>query len=275
MSTPRPSSGVLSGGIVMSKSLRLLAAITAACILTAFTQAQLQTKKAPSYKEKVLHAFNGTSDGWASNSLLRDAKGNLYGTNAAGGYLGGGCDSFFAGCGTVFESSADGKFRIVHTFKYSDGAIPPFGSLIQDASGNLYGTTLDGGNNGKCESGCGVVFKLGPRGKVTTLYNFTNGSDGADPTRGVIMDVAGNLYGVAQNFGEGEVFELTPSGEFHVLHSFNGTDGSEPNGLILDAEGSLYGTTTSGGDIFCSEGGGSGCGAVYKLDKAGTETVLY
>jgi uncharacterized repeat protein (TIGR03803 family) len=167
----------------------------------------------------------------------------------------------------VFEFSADGKFRIVHTFKYSDGAIPPFGNLIRDASGNLYGTTLDGGDNGKCESGCGVVFKLGPRGKFTTLYNFTNGSDGADPTWGVTMDAAGNLYGVAQNFGDVEVFELTPSGEFHVLHSFNGTDGTSPNGLILDAKGNLYGTTGGGGD--------SGSGVVYKLDKAGTETVLY
>jgi uncharacterized repeat protein (TIGR03803 family) len=250
----------------MRKALRLSAAIAAVCIFTALTQAQTQPDNAPSYKEKVLHAFKGTSDGWLPTSLVRDAKGNLYGTNADGGYLGGGCDSFFAGCGTVFELSAGGKFKLLHTFKYSDGALP-FGNLIQDASGNLYGTTLDGGSNGKCESGCGVVFKLSPAGKITMLYNFTNGSDGADPTWGVVMDAAGNLYGVVQNFGDGEVFELTPSGDFRVLHTFNGTDGTSPNGLILDAKGNLYGTTGGGGD--------SGSGVVYELDKAGTETVLY
>ena len=256
----------------MRKALRLLAAIAAVCILTALTQAQVQPNKAASYKEKVLHAFKGTSDGWLPTSLVRDAKGNLYGTNADGGYLGGGCDPFFAGCGTVFELSAGGKFKLLHTFKYSDGALP-FGNLIQDASGNLYGTTLDGGSNGKCESGCGVVFKLSPTGKFTMLYNFTAGS--ANPTSGVIIDAAGNLYGVAQNFGDGEVFELTASGDFRVLYSFNGTDGSGPHGLILDAEGNLYGTTSSGGDMSCSEGQGSGCGVVYKLDVSGKETVLY
>ena len=260
----------------MKKALRLLEATAAVCILTVLTQAQIQPNKAPSYKEKVLHAFNGTSDGWVPTSLVRDAKGNLYGANAWGGYVGGGCDAFFVGCGTVFELSAEGKFRVLHTFQYDDGAVP-LGNLIQDASGNLYGTTTDGGNDGDCESGCGVVFKLTPRGKFTTLYNFTNGSDGAYPTAGVVMDAAGNLYGAAQNgaLGGGVVFELTTSGDFHVLHSFDKTDGFAPNGLTLGADGNLYGTTNSGGDLSCSAGGGGGCGVVYKLDKAGTETVLY
>jgi uncharacterized repeat protein (TIGR03803 family) len=275
---PRGRRGVLSGGTIVrksivSRSLRLLAAMAAVCI-SVLTLAQTQPQKTASYKEKVLHAFNGTSDGWVPTSLVRDAKGNLYGTNADGGYLGGGCDSFFAGCGTVFELSAGGKFKLLHTFKYSDGAIP-FGNLIQDASGNLYGTTVDGGNNGECESGCGVVFKVSPTGKFTMLYNFTAGSDGANSTSGVIMDAARNLYGVAQTFGAGEVFELTTSGDFRVLYSFNGTaDGGFPNGVVQDSRGNLYGTTVAGGDM-SRRLYQYGCGVVYKLDTNGTETVLY
>jgi uncharacterized repeat protein (TIGR03803 family) len=259
----------------MSKSLRLLAAVAAVCILTALTQAQIQTAKATNYKEEVLHAFNRTSDGWVPTSLVRDAKGNLYGANAYGGYLGDGCDSFFPGCGTVFELTAEGKFKLLHTFKYDDGAVP-VGNLIQDASGNLYGTTNDGGNNGKCESGCGVVFKLTPAGKFTMLYNFT-GSEGSNPTSGVIIDAAGNLYGVAQTYGAGEVFELTASGDFRVVYSFDGTtDGGSPNGVIQDSNGNLYGTTAYGGDAPCYfHQTGVGCGVVYKLDTSGNETVLY
>jgi uncharacterized repeat protein (TIGR03803 family) len=260
----------------MKRALRLLAAILAVCILAVLTQAQIQPHSAPSYEEKVLHAFNGTSDGWVTTSLIRDVKGNLYGANMWGGYLGDGCNIFFTGCGTVFELTAAGKFKVLHTFSYLDGAVP-FGNLIRDASGNLYGTTIDGGRSGDCDSGCGVVFKLTPRGQFTTLHNFTNGSDGAYPLAGVVMDAAGNLYGAAQNgaSGGGVVFELTPSGDFHVLHSFDKNDGFAPNGLLLGADGNLYGTTNSGGDLSCSTGGSGGCGVVYKLDKAGTETVLY
>lgn len=260
----------------MRKALRLLAAMTAVFILNPVTQAQVQTNKAASYKEKTLHTFNGTSDGWVPTSLIRDAKGNLYGANMWGGYMGEGCNVFFTGCGTIFELAAQGKFKILHTFEYGDGAVP-FGNLIQDASGTLYGTTIDGGTAGDCDSGCGVVFKLTTKGEFTRLYSFTNGSDGAYPLAGVVMDAAGNLYGASQNgaLGGGVVFELTRSGDFHVLHSFDQTDGFAPNGLILGADGNLYGTTNSGGDLSCSAGGGGGCGVVYKLDKAGTETVLY
>ena len=260
----------------MRKALRLLAAIVAAWIFATLTQAQTQPDKAPSYQEKVLHAFNGTSDGWEPISLIRDAKGNLYGASLWGGYLGEGCNIFFTGCGTVFELTAKGKFKTLHTFQFGDGAVP-FGNLIQDASGNLYGTTIDGGTAGNCDSGCGVVFKLTTKGEFTRLYSFTNGSDGAYPFEGVVMDAAGNLYGASQNgaLGGGVVFELTSSGDFHVLHSFDKNDGFAPNGLFLSADGNLYGTTNSGGDLSCSAGGGGGCGVVYKLDKAGTETVLY
>ncbi len=260
----------------MRKALRLLAATTAVCVFTALTQAQTQAAQGANHKEKVLHAFNGTTDGWVTTSVIRDAKGNLYGANAWGGYMGSGCNFFFPGCGTIFELTTAGKFKILHTFEYGDGAVP-LSNLMLDASGNLYGTTTDGGTAGDCDSGCGVVFKLATKGDFTRLYSFTNGPDGAYPLAGVAMDAAGNLYGASQNgvYGAGVVFELTRSGDLRVLHSFDKMDGFAPNGLILGADGNLYGTTNSGGDLSCNAGGGNGCGVVYKLDKAGTETVLY
>jgi hypothetical protein len=102
----------------MSKSLRLLVAIAAICILAALCQAQIQTTKATDYKEKVLYAFTGHSDGWAPSGLLvRDAKGNLYGSTSGGGNMNGECGSYYIydGCGVVFKVSAGGKiWRVAH-----------------------------------------------------------------------------------------------------------------------------------------------------------------
>jgi uncharacterized repeat protein (TIGR03803 family) len=259
----------------VTKSLRLLAAAVAVCILTALTQAQVQSNKAASYKEKVLHAFTAASDGWLPGPLLRDAKGNLYGVNTWGGDTSGECDFFFPGCGTVFELSAEGKFSVLHTFNFSDGAVPH--NLIQDASGNLYGTTRDGGDNTYCQSGCGVIFELTPAGKFTVLYRFTGEADGDNPASGLIIDVAGNLYGTAQGgpYNYGEVFELTSSRSLKVLYVFSGNaDGGAPNGVSQDSKGNLYGATVAGGDLLCHLSQ-NGCGVVYRLDKNGTETVLY
>ena len=255
----------------MRKSLRLLAAIAAVCILTALTQAQLQPNKAASYKEKVLHAFTGGSDGRQAGPLMRDAKGNLYGVAAFGGNTSGDCGQQFGseGCGVVFEQTATGKFKVLHTFDFTDGAVP-LTNLIQDASGNLYGTTLWGGNS-TCElHGCGVLFKLTPSRKFSVLYRFTGGSDGANPGSGVIIDGKGNLYGATEltSSSFGEVFELTTSGQLEVLYSFKGnTDGEGPNGVIQDSKGNLYGSTFGGGAF--------GYGTMFKLDTSGTETVLH
>jgi uncharacterized repeat protein (TIGR03803 family) len=269
----------LSGGTVVKNAIasdlaRLLAATAVACILTAFAHAQIQPSAAASYKEKVLHAFTGKSDGFLPTKLMRDAKGNLYGTTAFGGMTGQ-CGNFQQGCGIVFELSVARKFSVLHTFSFSDGAVP--GDLIRDAQGNLYGTTNWGGNTSCQPSGCGVVFKLTSKGDFTVLYSFTGGSDGALPS-GLILDAKGNLYGTALDItGSGEVFKLTSSGGLEVLHSFTQfSDGSIPyGGVIQDSQGNLYGTTFQGGDSSCSLGGGGGCGVAYKLDTNGKETVLY
>jgi len=181
----------------------------------------------------------------------------------------------------------------------TDGEFPA-SSLIQDAAGNLYGTTAEGGNvNSNCYGGsCGTVFKLDDTGHQTVLYAFcSNGgtcADGQQPDGGLIQDAAGNLYGTASGggnsnpdchlygepgFGCGVVFKVDRSGRETVLYSFcsapNCTDGANPSaGLIQDAAGNLYGTTTIGGANF-SAGYGYGGGTVFKLDPTGHETILH
>ena len=100
----------------------------------------------------VLHAFNGFPDGQGPlGGLIRDNKGNLYGTTS-----GGGSDVF----GTVFKIDATGKETILHSFNGSDGAQPAYGTLLRDQAGNLYGTTQEGGSNIDNENG--VIFKITP-----------------------------------------------------------------------------------------------------------------
>ena len=235
--------------------------------------------------EKVLHSFGrGTDGGNPTAGLIFDADGNLYGTTAYGGIHGNNCAY---GCGTVFELSPgeDGGWteKVLHSFNGTDGTMPG-ASLVFDAAGNLYGTTSGGGTYAPF----GTVFELSPNGRggwtEKVLHNFDNGTDGAFPD-GLIWDAAGNLYGTASGGGihpdGGTAFELSPNEDGSwtetVLHSFGGgTDGVNPAaGLIFDAAGNLYGTTSSGG-IHCVP---FGCGTVFELspreDGGWTETVLH
>lgn len=158
-------------------------------------------------------------------------------------------------------------FTTVYSFNAFVGdARVPTSKLMRDAAGNLYGTTLAGG-----ASNLGTVFKIDRFGKETLLHSF-QGSDGSEPFYGgLIMDLAGNLYGTTSaggSYGNGTVFKLDPSGNETVLHSFQGTDGDAPyGGLIRDWTGNLYGTTSAGGSY--------GSGTVFKLDPSGNETVLH
>ena len=173
--------------------------------------------------------------------------------------------------------------KILHAFTGPDGA-DPYSSLIRDAAGNLYGTTLGGGDMSCLNDGCGTVFKLDAAGNETILHKFT-GPDGANPEAAVIRDTAGNMYGTTWfggAFGQGTVFRIDAAGTETVLYSFSGTEGNNsviPSGLVQDAAGNLYGSTYSGG-LTSSNGGPNtcgayGCGAIFKLDLTGKETVLY
>jgi len=160
---------------------------------------------------------------------------------------------------------------VIHSFEYPPKGDNPQGSLITDSAGNLYGVTLGGGRYN-----AGVVFELSPTingWKEQVLYAFRGGADGQSPAPGLVMDAAGNLYGVTTaggnasclSVGCGTVFELkrTSSGWTEsVIYSFkDGSDGGTPAGsLVLDSAGNLYGTTVLGG-LFAH-------GQVFKLARA-------
>jgi len=224
-------------------------------------------------KVTVLHSFTRERDGaYPAGALVSDARGNLYGTTTSGGDAT--CPSF--GCGTVFRLNRAGTYGLVYHFSGMDGKYPEAG-VVWDAAGNLFGTTLGGGDLTCADGyGCGTVFQLDATGTLTTLHSF-NGADGLNPNAVVVRDAAGNLYGTTFGggaYGFGTVFKLEPTSALTVLYGFsNSPDGSGPiAGLIRDVSGNLYGTTYYGGIDTCSP---LGCGTVFKVDANGNETVLY
>jgi len=171
--------------------------------------------------------------------------------------------------GVVAAPAAQAQtFSTLYSFKSTPDGQTSMAGLIQDASGNLYGTTNYGGT-----SFAGVVFEVSASKKETVLYSFTGTADGAYPYAPLLLDKAGNLYGTAYAGGAsnvGVVFKVTASGTETVLYSFHGgtSDGCYPaGGLIADATGNFYGTTSA-----C---GASNYGTVFKLTAAGQETTLH
>ncbi|HEY6290812.1 MAG TPA: choice-of-anchor tandem repeat GloVer-containing protein [Terriglobia bacterium] len=160
-------------------------------------------------------------------------------------------------------------YSLLYSFQCGMDGSNPYGGLVRDGSGNLYGTTYDGGTLGH-----GVVFKLVPSGSLTVLHTFAGSpTDGATPVASMVRDAAGNLYGTTGEggaHGYGTVFEVPAAGPEIVLYSFKGgpTDGASPfPALIRDAAGDLYGATVLGGT--------QGSGTVFKLTPAGSENPLY
>jgi uncharacterized repeat protein (TIGR03803 family) len=234
-------------------------------------------------KQTVFYSFCSTSnctDGAIPFSgLIQDSSGNLYGTTDAGGTQ----DD-----GAVFKITSAGQETVLHSFcsvpNCADGGPPEFESLIQDTTGNLYGSTTWGG-----AYNYGTVFMLDNAGQETVLYSFCPGgsicTDGSNPKAGLIQDAAGNLYGTTEYggaHGAGALFKVNSTGQETVLYSFcfvsGCTDGGYPQaGLIQDASGNLYGTTLAGGNFNadCGGYGAGGCGVIFKVDSTGHETVLY
>jgi uncharacterized repeat protein (TIGR03803 family) len=215
--------------------------------------------------ETVLFKFNGPGgDGTKPSGLVLDAQGNLYGTTALGGASGANKD------GTAFRLDAAGNETILHTFPMgpTDG-VSPYGGVVLDGEGNLYGTTTRGG---RFSIFPGSVFKLDTTGIETVLYRFAGSPDGANPYAGVVLDGQGNMYGTTYGggtAGHGTVFKIDSSGNETVLYSFTGTpDGAGPYaGVVLDEQGNLYGTTYGGGT--------ADYGTVFEINATGNETVLH
>jgi len=183
---------------------------------------------------------------------------------------------------TALTASAQTYSTLV-SFNGTDGEGPWNAPLVQGVDGNFYGTTLLGGTGGdpsaSCPTSCGTVFKVTPNGQLTTLYSFCSlpgCSDGARPGVGLTLGTNGNFYGATQNggdsFGDGTVFEISPSGTLNTLYRFcsqpNCTDGSSPQGSIVQSvNNNLYGTTYAGGN--------NGFGTVFEITPAGQLTTLY
>jgi len=231
------------------------------------------------WHETIIHTFTGGTDGaYPAAPLLMDGSGNLYGTAESGGNLKA-CNSY--GCGVAYElseSSGAWKETVLHSFTGGVDDAYPSSPLVFDSTGNLYGTTYQGGDLSGCNAfGCGTVFALSRNSdgwKMTVLRIFGGGQDGANPAAGLILDSAGNLYGTTVyggasgdcgSAGCGTAFELSPSSgvwSLRVLHAFTGEpDGAFPyGGLLFDKAGNLYGTTEYGGF-----GGVGGVGTVFEI----------
>lgn len=236
-------------------------------LVVAISLGSVALQSAQAQTETILHSFhNNGKDGTKPRAgLIRDAKGNLYGTTPSGGTYNN---------GTVFELTPSGTETILHSFNPNGGdGTGPFASVIRDAQGNLYGTTCCGGAYLS-----GTAFKLTPSGTETILHSFSfNTADGYGPVASLLRDTKGNLYGMTPTGGTyrgGVIFELTSSGNESILHSFddsNTTDGYAPEaGLIMDGSGNFYGTTNAGGTE-----GGTSYGTVFEMTPSGTLTVLH
>jgi uncharacterized repeat protein (TIGR03803 family) len=213
------------------------------------------------WTETVLHNFGNTkqSDGASPESgLVFDSAGNLYGTTYAGGTH---------GQGAVYQlvKGTSGKWSegVIHNFGGGTDGVNPVGGLAIDPAGNLFGTTFSGGLYN-----LGTAFELSPSGSKfvgSVIWNFGVGTDGTNPNGGLVLDSAGNLYGLTANGGAknyGRAFELSlgVSGWTEITqHDFGHfQDGLYPLGtLVWDSAGNLYGTTSSGGT--------RGYGTVFEL----------
>jgi uncharacterized repeat protein (TIGR03803 family) len=217
---------------------------------------ELSPKAGGGWTERILHSFSpkGT-DGilpQGGAGVIFDAAGNLYGTTGLGGDYGG---------GTVFELSPDASGgwteKVLYSFGDGTDGLYPTGSLVLDATGNIYGITNFGSDGGG-----GTVFELTPNAgggwTDTVLYGFSNQGDGGSPLAGLVFDASGNLYGTTEEGGSnnscfegcGTVFELSPSAGVWTekVYSFNGKDGESIfSSVTLDAAGNIYGTAHNGG----------------------------
>jgi uncharacterized repeat protein (TIGR03803 family) len=203
--------------------------------------------------------------------LVQGTDGNFYGTTAY--------SSNTSPSGTVFAITPAGKLTTLYQFcsqsNCADGSAP-FGRLVQGVDGNFYGTTSQSGmpNCGVFGLGCGTVFKITPKGALTTLHTF-DGTDGAYEWAGLAQGTDGNFYGATYyggllscTGGCGTIYKITSSGVLTTLYEFcsqtNCPDGDEPiSSLMQSTNGNFYGTTYTGGteNFTCT----FGCGTVFRL----------
>ena len=235
------------------------------CLMSTFCFAAAVA--APAQTFKTLLTFNEANGAVPTSEPVQGSDGKLYGTTQYGGAS----DS-----GEIFRMSSSGSLTVLYSYcsksNCSDGSLPT-GSLVLGSDGNFYGTTSDGGTQGK-----GTIFAITSSGSLTTLYSFcalANCTDGEFPYSGLVQGSDGNFYGTTPGGAEssGNAFRITPSGTLTTLHSFcsasHCADGSAPEGgVIQGSDGNFYGTTAQAG----ANGNG---GTVFRLTPAGALTTLY
>jgi uncharacterized repeat protein (TIGR03803 family) len=224
----------------------------------------MDTSAGPPFGLDVVHSFaGGGADGAIgspadSASLIQATDGNFYGTTYAGGAF---------NAGTVFKMTPSGAVTVLHSFTGVADGVHPLAGLIQATTdGNFYGTTSLGG-----ASNLGTVFTITPAGAFTTLYNFTGGTDGANPAAPLLQTKAGNFYGTTQSGGSanlGTIFVMDHTGSIISRYTFTGgLDGASPYAPVIQtADGSLYGTNYSGTD--------STFGRIFKISN-GVLSVMH
>ena len=211
----------------------------------------------------VLHGFSGSDGNSPRGGLILDASGNIYGTTQFGGA---------SDMGVVFKLTASGAYTVLYSFKGGTDGGAPVGTLLRDATGNLWGITVNGGT-----AGWGTIYKVDSAGNETVMHTFT-GPDGAFPLGGLVQDSAGNFYGAATAGGTqqvGVIYKIDTSGTFTILYNFpGGAAGEAPFNVVRDGAGNFYGAAAGGGDpVACPVS--DGCGLVFKVDPGGNETVLH
>lgn len=226
-------------------------------------------KMTPTGGLATLVTFKNNNGAYPTAGLVQGNDGNFYGTTSEGGTHG--------GFGTVFKITSAGALTILYSFDNINGA-NPYGGLVLDAGGNLYGTTGYGGPytdqdvNGL---GYGTIFKIATNGTFTTLYAFTGLDDGYYPLTGLVPGNDGNFYGTTAEadtfgdpaFGAGTVFRVSSGGVFTNLITFNNDNGANPYaGLVQGGDGNFYGTTYNGGT--------ANAGTVFQMTPAGILNTL-
>ena len=207
-----------------------------------------------------LYSFTARNDGAVPiAALTQGSDGNFYGTTYEAG---------ISNAGAIFKITPTGALTILHTFTNGIDGGHASAPLIQGTNGNFYGTTSTGGG----KNGSGTVFQITPAGVLTTLHSFTNGSDGAYPTGGLLQGADGQFYGTAGSGGtngDGTVFKITAGGVLRTIYSFKGAlSGKGPSATLTSGnDGNFYGV--------CGGGGASGYGTVFKITLFGVLTPLY
>ncbi len=260
---------------------------------------ELSPQAGGSYQEATLWGLGACGDGSGpTGGLAIDSSGNIFGATGAGGTVGGNASCSGEGSGTVFELSPQqgGGYQesVLWSFGASDDGVSPFGGVIVDSNGNVYGTTTEGGTYAnQCESPAGTVFEVSPgagNGSAESLlwtfcYVSNSYPNGENPESQLMLDASGNLFGTTVSGGasnSGGTFELSPqSGGGYAFAVLSNAAAQTSSTCIAPAaaEGALV--EDSAGNIFGTEvhGGTSNCGSVFELSpQAGggyIKTVLW